>query len=157
MNKSNAPAARAEPVEVDRRLKPSRAAPSLHWQVSHGGAPNLVHSVPSAHQFRYNDSHDRDHRKTAVVELAIPPLLVILADAQRVAEVARFLRRVLRADGQLHCATRGDQRSKTIGPGGRHDGVDATRHEIKAWELDPVLHNGPEGCHHSNAAMLELG
>merc|ERR1719210_542646 len=103
------------------------------------------------------DDADRgEHRKPSIVDLPAAHLLIVLAEANRITEVARLLRGILRPHPQLQGACHQEEEDHPVAARRREHGGQARGHALEAWELDVVLGDGAYRCHHGNAAMLDL-
>mmetsp|Transcript_45042 Transcript_45042/g.118999 ORF Transcript_45042/g.118999 Transcript_45042/m.118999 type:complete len:226 (+) Transcript_45042:32-709(+) len=108
---------------------------SLHGQVAE--RLDLVQAELAGGQLRGDDPADGEHRHAAVVELAVLPLDRVLAQARRVAKVARVLLGVLRTDRELDCASGKHERPQAVGARRRCHSAKAARHALEAREAEP--------------------
>ena len=80
-------------------------------------------------------------------------LLVVLVQAERVAEVARLLVIALGPSSQLEDAAQAEEGHEAIAAGRSDGSSKAGRHRIEARELDVVLRNCTQCCHHGHTAV----
>merc|ERR1719210_998027 len=103
-----------------------------------------------------DDADCSEHRKPSIVDLPAAHLLIVLAEAHRITEVARLLRGILRPQPQLQGACHQEEEDHPVAARRREHGGQARGHALEAWELDVVLGDGAYRCHHGHTAMLDL-
>merc|ERR1711974_526272 len=120
----------------------------------------LLDSILSCGQLCRHDAAGREHGEAAVVQLALPHLLVVHAEAQRVAEVSGLLVWALLPEDELHNATSEHQDRGPVGDRELSHGGDAILHlrsvDAQEREVLEVLEHEAYAREHRHAAVLEL-
>jgi len=114
----------------------------------------LLHPVLASEELRRDDAQSREHGHAAVVQLTVPHLRVVHAEAHWVTEIAHLLARVLRPDRELHEAREQEEHNDAAAAQrGGHCG-EAARHCFEAREFDVVLRNRGHRRHHRHPPVL---
>merc|ERR1712039_209908 len=116
----------------------------------------LLDGILARQQLRRDYPERGEHGEAAIVQLAGSHLCVVLPQAERIAEVAGFLRWALCPDAELEGACHQEQSDHPIAPWRRQHCRQARWHGLETWELNVVLRDGPHSRHHGHAAMLDL-
>merc|ERR1719330_1136601 len=122
---------------ASRRLKLLEITAPMRHRLHRGPLlAELREALLAADQLGQDEAEGGEHGKASVVEFLVAHVLVVHAQAHRVAKVARLLGRVLRPDDRLQQTGNEKKRGEAVGARGRGHGAKASGHVFKSGELD---------------------